>query len=103
MRPEDEWDIVRGSRGSILGGAGMGALRVALLFGSAGVALALIIAPIAENYTRPHFDGAGYGVDLMSTGSIAPKPGFTIRRSVLQATPNAVCIIRNDGSRSGDC
>ena len=68
MRPEDEWDIVRSSRASILGSAGIGALRVALLFGSAAVALALIVAPIADNYTRPPFDSAGYGVDLLSYG-----------------------------------
>ena len=30
-------------------------LRIALLFGSAAVALALILAPVAENYARPQF------------------------------------------------
>ena len=44
---ENEWDVVRNDRGWT-GGAGMGVLRITLLFGSAAVALALIVAPIAE-------------------------------------------------------
>jgi hypothetical protein len=50
---EDEWDVVRNDRGGWpSGAAGVGILRIVLLFGSAAVALALIIAPIAENQTR---------------------------------------------------
>jgi len=47
-------------------------------------------------------------VDMMSTGSISPgnqRSGSTyiVRRSVLQADPNAVCVIRQNGTRSGAC
>ena len=42
----------RNDRGWSAGGAGMGILRITLLFGSAAVALALIIAPIADSQTR---------------------------------------------------
>ena len=28
---------------------------------------------------------------------------YTVRKSVLQPNPNAVCIIEADGSRHGDC
>ncbi len=49
---ENDWDVVRNDRGWPSGGAGMGILRITLLFGSAAVALALIIAPIAESQTR---------------------------------------------------
>ncbi len=36
------------------------------------------------------------------TGSIGANT-YTVRRSVLQRSPDAVCIIRTDGGRSGDC
>ena len=50
MNPEQEWDQIRSQRPSALGMAGMGVLRVTLLFGSIAVALALFIAPLASNY-----------------------------------------------------
>jgi hypothetical protein len=43
---------------------------------------------------------------MMPIGSIGQRsnPGaYTIRRSVLQPSPNAVCIIRGNGMRTGDC
>lgn len=100
---EADWNSIRGERGNFLGIAGAGILRATLLFGSAAVALALILAPIADNQTR-RITAADGGIDRMSTGSIdRPQTGYTIRRSVLQDSPGAICIIRNDGSRSGDC
>ena len=42
------------------------------------------------------------GLDFTSTGSIGKRSGYTIRRSVMQA-PGEVCIIRNNGLRSGAC
>ncbi|KFB08971.1 hypothetical protein [Nitratireductor basaltis] len=79
-----------------------GMLRAALLFGSAGVALALILTPIAERKSRSY---AFAGVDLMSTGTVAKQRQgtYTIRRSVLQTHPDELCIIRANGSRSGVC
>lgn len=88
-----------------LGSAGMGALRVALLFGSVGVALALILTPLMERrMDRAAYRGAG--VDSFTTGSIPDgqrRQAYTMRRSVLQSSPQALCIISADGSRSGDC
>jgi hypothetical protein len=76
-----------------------GALRITLLFGAAAVALALIAAPLLESR-----DGSGgAGLDMTTTGSIGGTTSYTIRRSVLQSSPDAICIIRADGSRSGDC
>jgi hypothetical protein len=101
---EDDWDVVRG-RGWPSGGTGVGILRITLLFGSAAVALALIIAPIAESQTRSYADDDSrpFGVDDMATGSIKrPINVYTIHKSVLQSSPDAVCVIR-DGRRSGDC
>ena len=105
---EKEWDVVRNERGWSAGDTGMGILRITLLFGSAAVALALIIAPIADSQTRSYVahDGGPVGVDTMTTGSIkggGNRDLYTIRRSVLQSSPEAVCVIRADGSRAGDC
>jgi hypothetical protein len=101
---EDEWDVVRNDRsGWPTGAGGVGILRLVLLFGSAAVALALIIAPIAENQTRSYAGGQPFGLDNTETGSIG-RPGhiYTLRKSVLQSSPDAVCVIK-DGKRAGHC
>jgi hypothetical protein len=107
MTLRDDWEMPRRGRGWHVGAAGMGAVRVALLFGSAAVALALIFTPMLEDRTRKMtYSAYPAGVDMMATGSIGQRanPGaYTIRRSVLQPSPNAVCIIRDNGMRTGDC
>jgi hypothetical protein len=101
MTPEDEWDAIRSRRAPLFGAAGMSMLRIVLLFGSAAVALALILAPMADRYSKTEIVGA-QGLDFDATGSVGRPGGYTIRRSVLQA-PGAVCIIDSAGRRSGDC
>ena len=101
MDGESDWNALREGGSSAFGIAGMGILRFTLLFGSAAVALALIIAPIAENRTRDRFVAGG--LDRMATGSVPQGNTYTVRRSVLQSSPNAICVIQNDGSRRGDC
>lgn len=101
MQPKNDWDIIRNERGTLFG-IDMGAVGVALLFGSAAIALALIAAPIAENYVKPQFAVAD-GLDRTITGSTRGRGAYTIRKSVLQSSPDAVCIIRENGLRSGDC
>ncbi|RUV28075.1 MAG: hypothetical protein EOS23_31365 [Mesorhizobium sp.] len=122
MSLDRDWDSIRPDR-SFAVHAGMGILRITLLFGSAVVALALIATPLLDSRTRlqtarDHFAG---GLDGMSTGSIG-SPGsvgstgsigntgsighrgtYTLRRSVLQPLPSSVCVIRDNGKRSGDC
>ena len=103
MALADDWETVRTER-SRIGAVGMGALRVTLLFGSAAIALALIAAPILDSQSnRNRTDTAAFGVDMMSTGATRYKGSYTIRKSVLQNSPNSVCIIRDNGTRSGDC
>lgn len=83
--------------------AGMGAVRVALLFGSVAIALALILTPLVERRTR---DTAVFKprIDRTATGSIGNRSGaYTVRRSVLQESPQAFCIIRADGTKRGSC
>ena len=104
---DDYWDEARVGHGWNIAAAGMGALRVTLLFGSAAVALALVLAPVAENQVRAMYaQGPVGGLDTMATGTVGQHnagASYTVRRSVLQATPVSVCIIRANGSRSGDC
>lgn len=83
--------------------AGFGALRIALLFGSAAVALALVLMPALQGVTGDRYAGGDYGIDTMTTGSVGYNGNYTIRRSVLQSSPNSVCIIRDNGTRIGDC
>lgn len=86
----------------------MGAVRVALLFGSAAVALALILTPLVESQVgrMAHAPGSyPAGIDMMATGSIGQRSSgaYTVRRSVMQPSPHSVCIIRDNGMRTGDC
>ncbi|AZO50816.1 MAG: hypothetical protein EOS58_21325 [Mesorhizobium sp.] len=102
MSLDKDWESIRPDRGFRAADAGMGVLRITLLFGSAAVALALIAAPFLDSHTRPARDGIA-GVDTMSTGSIGHRDTYTLRRSVLQPLPSSICVIRSDGTRSGDC
>lgn len=87
-------------------GAAGGILRITLLFGSAAVALALIIAPLASRGSQAVVDySTGRSLDEIQTGSIkkADPSTYTVRRSVLQRAPTAVCVIQSNGVKTGDC
>ncbi|TGT78301.1 hypothetical protein EN802_01270 [bacterium M00.F.Ca.ET.159.01.1.1] len=106
MSLQRDWDSIRPDRGFRAVDAGMGILRITLLFGSAAVALALIATPFLDNQTRPQSarDGFVGALDMTATGSIGHRTNtYTLRRSVLQPLPSSVCVIRNDGSHSGEC
>ena len=100
MSLEKDWDSIRPERAFRVGEAGMGVLRITLLFGSAAVAWALFATPLLDRSSRQEF--AHDGLDMTSTGSIGPTV-YTIRKSVLQPSPDSVCIIDRGGRRSGDC
>ncbi|MER9435984.1 hypothetical protein [Mesorhizobium sp. M0618] len=104
MSLDRDWDSIRPERGFRAADAGMGILRITLLFGSAAVALALIATPFLDSQTRSLSarDGLG-GLDMAATGSISHRETYTLRRSVLQPQPSSVCIIRSNGRSSGDC
>ncbi|TPM37933.1 hypothetical protein [Mesorhizobium sp. B2-3-4] len=103
MSLDRDWDSIRPDRGFRAADAGMGVLRVALLFGSAAVALALIATPFLDSQTRSQTARDDFpGLDMTATGSITHRSTYTVRRSVLQ-DPGGVCIIRSDGQSSGDC
>ncbi|MFC3207358.1 MAG: hypothetical protein WA973_17545 [Mesorhizobium sp.] len=100
----DDWDSIRPDRRARAIDAGMGLLRITLLFGSAVVALALMAVPVLDNYNDRQQVARGglIGVDSTTTGSINRTSTYTIRRSVLQSSPDSVCVIRAN-RHSGDC
>ncbi|HEV7417026.1 MAG TPA: hypothetical protein VGN98_12765 [Tianweitania sediminis] len=87
---------------ALVSALGSAMVRFALLFSTAGVALALFLAPMVARDERTVF-ARGAALDYASTGSIGAAGSYTIRRSVLSKSPNAVCVIRANGSRNGDC
>jgi hypothetical protein len=117
MSVDRDWDSIRPERNYRAVNAGMGILRITLLFGSAAVALTLIATPFLDSRMRLQSDRADFvgGLDRMSTGSIGStrsigsrgsighRDTYTLRRSVLQPLPSSVCVIRDNGKRSGDC
>ncbi|MGL4405788.1 MAG: hypothetical protein ACRCT6_08515 [Notoacmeibacter sp.] len=93
----------------ILGEAGTGAIRLSLLFGSAAIALTVILTPMAENQVARSI-AAPVGIDQMATGSTqasrraGPETrNYILRRSVLQSGKDDVCIISSNGMRTGSC
>jgi hypothetical protein len=104
MSLDRDWDSIRPDRSYSAANAGMGILRITLLFGSAAVALALIATPFLDSRMRSQPARAGLAdLDTISTGSIGRRDTYTLRRSVLQPLPSSVCVIRDNGKRSGDC
>ncbi len=105
MVEDDFWRTVRDKDRMMRHGRRMGALNLALLFGTAVIALTLILTPmIADDKDSSVLASAPLDHDTMTTGSI-PDSGeakrYTVRRSVLQPTPGAVCIVDANGSQSG--
>ncbi len=100
MSTQDDWDKVPTS--GPLSAGGLGAVRVAAIFGAAAVAIALIAVPLAERIGGSRQAGH-VGIDRFTTGTTGYRGTYTERRSVLQPTPHSVCVIRDNGRRSGDC
>jgi hypothetical protein len=105
MNSDDEWDNVQQDRDNSITSVGSGALRLTLLFGSVAVAFALFLVPIMNRNDGFSFGNraSGQGLDQISTGSISKSNAYVIRKSVLQRSPNSICVIRADGGKSGDC
>jgi Flp pilus assembly pilin Flp len=69
--------------------SGGASVQVALMFGAAGIAMALLAAPLVQGVAERH--AATTGVDTMATGSIQPAKRYTIRRSVLHGGEETLC------------
>lgn len=100
---EEFWKTVRTRQRSNR----VGVLNIALLFGTAAIAFALIITPmLAGHDDKQRMAHVQEDFDMISTGSIKPNSEghakhYTIRRSVLQETPGSVCVVQ--GYSNSDC
>lgn len=103
MLSENDWDLIRNERGWRLTESEISPLSLAAVFGAGAIALTLLLVPMLDWDASPELAAYPAQVDRMSTGSIRYSGSYTIRRSVLQASPDSVCVIRDNGSRSGDC
>ena len=69
------------------------------------IALALVLTPVLSTRTdKRMMANVPDDFDMISTGSIPTEGGpkrYTVRRSVLQEMPGAVCIIDGNGSGKG--
>lgn len=105
MLSESEWEVARGRGSDLTASAGMGILRVALLFGSSAIAFALLVTPLLSRFSEPErtpWSGAA-GIEYPQTESIGYQGSYTIHRNVLRGSAGSICVIRNNGTRSGDC
>lgn len=80
--------------------AGRGILRVVLLFGSAAVALALIIVPVLNDQANKVAAQSVLPntIDRTMTGSITRDVHMARKAPV-----RPICVIETDGTQSGDC
>lgn len=108
---EQFWKTVREKHQETYRSSRTGVLNIALLFGTAAIALALILTPMLSSHDdRSKIASVKQDFDMISTGSIPKQQSttttdadgkrYTIRRSVLQDTPGSVCIVQgyNGGS-----
>jgi hypothetical protein len=108
---DDFWKAVREKEQASVSSRKTGALNIALLFGTAVVALTLILTPmLADKSKSSVFASAPSEFDSITTGSIPKTENgaksengkrYTIRRSVLQDTPGSVCVVQGYGSGVG--
>lgn len=105
MVDDDFWRTVQDKELATRQSRRTGMLNLSLLFGTAVIALTLILTPMLASKTDSRvLADAPIDYDTISTGSIPSSPTakrYTVRRSVLQEMPGAVCIIDGDGSKSG--
>jgi len=104
MRDEDFWKAVQEKDFTPAGDTRTGALNLALLFGTAVIALALVLTPVlSARSDKRIMANVPDEFDMISTGSIPKETGkrYTVRRSVLQEMPGAVCIVNGTGTAGG--
>lgn len=105
MQDDNQWYAPIERKQSAVFDWGNNMLRATLLFGVLAIAVALFAAPYLDRSSaRIAADRSNPGIDFMTTASTPQRRStYTMRRSVLQNSPNAVCIIHANGVHSGDC
>lgn len=100
---DDFWKTVSVRRSGSRGAGRTGILNITLLFGTAVIALALIVTPmLAGKGGSSRLAQVPDAYDNLTTGSIRRNDtgkNYSIRRSILQDVPGSVCIVEGyDGS-----
>ncbi|WP_026480900.1 hypothetical protein [Ahrensia sp. 13_GOM-1096m] len=109
MSDELEWAIIRGEDERQTATKKNSTIRIALLFGGVAVALGLFATPFLDRNSgaSQSFHMLANNIDPFTTASTrnsaSPQKSYTIRRSVLQKSPVAKCIIQTNGAPIGDC
>lgn len=102
---DDFWKAVREKEQVSAASRRTGVLNIALLFGTAIVALTLILTPMLSDRSRTSvLASAPDEFDTITTGSIPKSEGgkrYTIRRSILQDSPGQICVFQGYGSGAG--
>lgn len=102
---DNDWRVDRGEQRDTGLTSNWSPIHVALMFGAAAVAMALLLTPVFDRGTEGYLASAD-NLDRMTTGSTVRRGGpqvYTIRKSVLQSSPDSVCVIRPNGVRHGEC
>lgn len=106
MRDNDFWTAVREKGGAREPIGSAGALRAALIFAAVVIVTALIAGPMLGSGSHRLIAERSHGdYDTLTTGSVpsAAERTYTLRRSITQPMPDALCIIDENGNRHGDC
>jgi hypothetical protein len=104
MMDDDFWKAVREKEQTSFKSRRTGALNIALLFGTAAVALSLILTPMLSDKSKSSVLASAPDFDSITTGSIPTSENgkrYTIRRSVLQQEPGSVCVVQGYGADGG--
>jgi hypothetical protein len=104
MMDDDFWKAVREKEQTSFKSRRTGALNIALLFGTAAVALSLILTPMLSDKSKSSVLASAPDFDNITTGSIPTSENgkrYTIRRSVLQQEPGSVCVVQGYGADGG--
>lgn len=104
MSNDDFWSSVYSGAANRQQNGRLSAVRLALLFGMATIALALVVPPMINISSGNSLLTPGkYGIDYTTTATASRKKEYTMQRSILLPSMSSVCIIQKDGRRSGDC
>ncbi|MBW3096477.1 hypothetical protein [Pseudohoeflea coraliihabitans] len=106
MQDGDFWTTAADNFPGRHAATGIGPLKLACLFAGAAVVSALLLTPILAVDQSARIAYAPDAYDSILTGSIPARQThstYTIRKSILQQRPDAICIIHPGGRTSGDC
>ncbi|MFK0385464.1 hypothetical protein [Rhizobium sp. RM] len=103
---EDFWKTVEDRHSYSNKSRRTGVLNVALLFGTAAIALSLILTPMLAGKSSTRVAQYPDNIDMISTGSIRKNnvdtgKTYSIRRSITQPMPEMPCVVTGYNNERG--